>query len=187
MKVLLTGFEPYGQEQVNSSWEAVKAFPESVGGVEIEKECLPVSFERAGMALEKAVVQYKPDVVLSLGQASGRCEINVERVAVNMADCKMTDNDGCQPCELRLFTDAPDAYFSNMPVKRLVDAIRESGIPAVISNSAGLYVCNSVFYAAMHLVHSKYPNMQVGFIHVPSMASETVVQALKIVIQTLAS
>ena len=200
MKVLLTGFEPYGQEQVNSSWEAVKAYAESVGGVEIVKECLPVSFERARMALGKAVVQYQPDVVLSVGQKGGCCEINVERVAVNLADCKMADNDGCQPCELRLFPDAPAAYFSNLPVKRLADAIREAGIPAVISNSAGLYVCNSVFYAAMHLVLSKYPNMQVGFIHVPylpcqvvekakqpSMAAEMVVKALKIVIHTLMS
>lgn len=200
MKVLLTGFEPYGQERVNSSWEAVKAHPEFVGDVEIVKECLPVSFERAGMALEKAIVLHKPDVVLSVGQAGGCCEINVERVAVNLADCKKADNDGCQPCERRLFLDAPDAYFSNLPVKRLVDAIREAGIPAVVSNSAGLYVCNSVFYAAMHLVHGKYPNMQVGFLHVPylpcqvvekakqpSMAAETVVQALTIVIYTLVS
>ncbi|MBQ3709614.1 MAG: pyroglutamyl-peptidase I [Bacteroidales bacterium] len=200
MKVLLTGFEPYGQERVNSSWEAVKAHPEFVEGVEIVKECLPVSFERAGMALGKVVALYQPDVVLSVGQAGGRCEINVERVAVNMADFKKADNDGCQPCERRLFLDAPDAYFSNLPVKCLVDAIRKAGIPAVISNSAGLYVCNSVFYSAMHMVYSKYPNMQVGFLHVPylpcqvvekvkqpSMAAEMVVQALKIVIHTLVS
>ena len=200
MKVLLTGFEPYGQEQVNSSWEAVKTHPKFVEGVEIVKECLPVSFERAGMALEKAVVLHQPDVVLSVGQKGGCCEINVERVAINLADCKKADNDGCQPCERRLSPGAPDAYFSNLPVKCLVDAIREAGIPAVISNSAGLYVCNSVFYAAMHLVHSKYPNMQAGFLHVPylpcqvvekvkqpSMAAETVVQALKIVIHTLVS
>ena len=187
MKVLLTGFEPYGQEQVNSSWEAVKAYAESVGGVEIVKECLPVSFERAGMALAKTVDLHQPDVVLSVGQACGRCEINVERVAVNLADSKNADNDGCQPCERRLFPDAPDAYFSNLPVKCLVDAIRKAGIPAVVSNSAGLYVCNSVFYTAMHLVYTKYPNMQVGFIHVPSTAAKTAVQALKIVIQTLVS
>ena len=200
MKVLITGFEPFGQEQVNSSWEAVKALPELVEGTEIVKLCLPVSFNKAGMVLEQAIDLYQPDVVLSVGQGSGRCEISVERVAVNLADCKKADNDGCQPCERRLFFDAPDAYFSNLPVKRLVDAIREAGIPAVISNSAGLYVCNSVFYAAMHLVHGKYPNMRVGFLHVPylpcqalekvkqpSMAAETVVQALKIVIHTLVS
>lgn len=200
MKVLLTGFEPYGQEQVNSSWEAVKALPEFVGDVEIVKDCLPVSFEKAGMALEKAVVLHQPDVVLSVGQAGGRSEINVERIAVNLADSKKADNDGCQPCERQLFPDAPNAYFSNLPLKCLVDAIQEAGIPAVISNSAGLYVCNSVFYAAMHLVYSKYPNMLVGFLHVPylpcqvvekvkqpSMTAEMVIQALKIVIHTLVS
>ena len=150
------------------------------------------------MMLEQAVDDYRPDVVLSIGQAGGRCAVEVERVAINMVDSKKPDNDGYQPQECQLRADAPNAYFSNLPLKRLVEAIQDEGIPAAISNSAGLYVCNSVFYTAMHLVYSKYPNMQAGFIHVPylpcqvvgknkqpSMSTETTVQALIAVIQAL--
>lgn len=200
MKVLLTGFEPFGQEKVNPSWEAVKAFPELVEDVEVLKVCLPVSFQKAMMMLEQTIDDYRPDVVLSIGQGGGRCEIEVERVAINIADSKKSDNDGYQPQECQLRADAPNAYFSNLPLKRLVEAVQDDGIPATISNSAGLYVCNSVFYTAMHLVYSKYPNMQAGFIHVPylpcqvveknkqpSMSTEIVVQALKAVIHTLAT
>ena len=198
MKVLLTGFEPFGQEKVNPSWETVKAFPELREDVEVLKICLPVSFQKAVTMLEQAVDDYRPDVVLSIGQAGGRCAIEVERVAINMVDSKKPDNDGYQPQECQLRADAPNAYFSNLPLKRLVEAIQDEGIPAAISNSAGLYVCNSVFYTAMHLVYSKYPNMQAGFIHVPylpcqvvgknkqpSMSTETAVQALIAVIQAL--
>ena len=198
MKVLLTGFEPFGQEKVNPSWETVKAFPELREDVEVLKICLPVSFQKAVTMLEQAVDDYRPDVVLSIGQAGGRCAVEVERVAINMVDSKKPDNDGYQPQGCQLRADAPNAYFSNLPLKRLVEAIQNEGIPAAISNSAGLYVCNSVFYTAMHLVYSKYPNMQAGFIHVPylpsqvvgknkqpSMSTETTVQALIAVIQEL--
>ena len=198
MKILLTGFEPFGQDKVNPSWEAVKAFPELVEDVEVLKVCLPVSFQKAVMILEQTIDDYRPDVVLSIGQAGGRCEIEVERVAINMADSKKPDNDGYQPQECQLRLDAPNAYFSNLPVKRLVEAIQEQSVPATVSNSAGLYVCNSVFYTALHLVYSKYPYMQAGFIHVPylpcqvvgknkqpSMSTETTVQALIAVLRTL--
>ena len=200
MKVLLTGFEPFGQDKVNPSWETVKVFPELMEDVEVLKVCLPVSFQKAMMMLEQTIDDYRPDVVLSIGQAGGRCAIEVERVAINIADSKKPDNDGYQPQECQLRADAPNAYFSNLPLKLLVEAIQDEGIPATISNSAGLYVCNSVFYTAMHLVYSKYPNMQAGFIHVPylpcqvvgknkqpSMSTEIVVQALKAVIHTLAT
>ena len=183
---------------MNPSWETVKAFPELREDVEVLKICLPVSFQKAVTMLEQAVDDYRPDVVLSIGQAGGRYEIEVERVAINIADSKKPDNDGYQPQERQLRADAPNAYFSNLPLKRLVEAIQDEGIPATISNSAGLYVCNSVFYTAMHLVYSKYPNMQAGFIHVPympcqvvdknkqpSMSTETAVQALIAVIQAL--
>ncbi len=198
MKILLTGFEPFGQEKVNPSWEAVKAFPEVMEDVEVLKICLPVSFQKAMMMLEQAVDDYRPDVVLSIGQAGGRCPIEVERVAINIADSKNPDNDGYQPQECQLRADAPNAYFSDLPGKRMVEAIQEQGIPATVSNSAGLYVCNSVFYTALHLVYSKYPNMQAGFIHVPylpcqvvgknkqpSLSAETTVQALIAVLHTL--
>lgn len=198
MKVLLTGFEPFGQDKVNPSWEMVKVFPELMEDVEVLKICLPVSFQKAVTILEQTIDDYRPDVVLSIGQGGGRCEIEVERVAINLADSKKPDNDGYQPHEHQLRLDALNAYFSNLPVKRLVEAIQEQGIPATVSNSAGLYVCNSVFYTALHLVYSKYPNMQAGFIHVPylpcqvvgknkqpSMSTEMTAQALITVLHTL--
>lgn len=198
MKLLLTGFGPFGQEEINPSWEAVAAMPDSLRNFEVVKVRLPVTFKGAAVMLEQAVDEFRPDVVLCLGQGSGRYEINVERVAINLADSQKPDNDGYQPEEEPVRVDAPIAYFSNLPVKRLVTAVCEAGIPATISNSAGAYVCNSVFYTALHLAHNKYPGMKVGFIHVPylpcqavnknkqpTMAKETVVKALVTVVNAL--
>ena len=200
MKLLLTGFEPFGQESVNPSWEAVKAIPDMVEGMEVIKVRLPVTFKGAAVMLEQAVDEFRPDVVLCVGQGSGRSEVNIERVAINMADSKKPDNDGYQPEEMPVRAEAPDAYFSNLPVKRLVEALHEAGVPAVVSNSAGAYVCNSVFYTALHLVHYKYPDMRAGFVHIPylpcqvveknkqpSMGTETVVLALETILHTLAT
>lgn len=200
MKLLLTGFEPFGQESVNPSWEAVKAIPDMVEGVEVVKVRLPVTFKGAAVMLEQAVDEFRPDVVLSVGLGGGRSEVNIERVAINMADSKKPDNEGYRPEEMPVRAEAPDAYFSNLPVKRLVEVLHEAGVPAVVSNSAGAYVCNSVFYTALHLVHNKYPDMRVGFVHIPylpcqvvekskqpSMASETVVLALETILHTLAT
>lgn len=198
MRFLITGFEPFGQETVNSSWEAVKVLPKKIESAKVIKECLPVSFKGAVEKLEQLIELHHPDVVLNVGQSAGRYEINVERIAINMADSKKGDNDNYCPKEYKIHTDAPNAYFSNLPVSKLVEAIQNAGIPAVVSNSAGLYVCNSVFFSAMHLVHCKYPNMQVGFIHIPnmpcqtigktrqpSMAVETMSQALKTIVRTI--
>lgn len=200
MKLLLTGFEPFGQESVNPSWEAVKAIPDMVEGVEVVKVRLPVTFKGAAVMLEQAVDEFRPDVVLSVGLGGGRSEVNIERVAINMADSKNPDNEGYRPEEMPVRAEAPDAYFSNLPVKRLVEALHTAGIPAVVSNSAGAYVCNTVFYTALHLVRHKYPDMRAGFIHIPylpcqvvekskqpSMATETVVQALETIIHTLST
>lgn len=198
MKLLLTGFEPFGQEEINPSWEAVAAMPDSLETVEVVRVRLPVTFKGAAVMLEQAIDEFRPDVVLCIGQGGGRFEVNIERVAINLADSTKPDNDGYQPEEAPVRVDAPDAYFSNLPVKRLVKAVREAGIPAVVSNSAGAYVCNSVFYTALHLAHSKYPDMKAGFIHIPylpcqavektkqpTMAKETVVKALETVINTI--
>lgn len=198
MKILVTGFEPFGQEKANSSWEAVKKFTIDIEGLELKKVCLPVSYKRAVTALKQEIDTNTPDVVLSVGQ-SKRYEVNVERIAINMAHSKKPDNDGYQPNEVTISSDAPDAYFSNLPVAMLVNAIHDVGIPATVSNSAGLYVCNSVFFTAMHMVHCKYPKMRVGFVHIPympcqavgksnqpSMETETAVKALEAVIQYLA-
>ena len=198
MKILLTGFEPFGQESLNPSWEAVAEVPDYFENSEVIKVRLPVSFKKATEMLEQAVIMYRPDVALCVGQAGGRFEINIERVAINLADSSKADNDGYCPVDTPLRTDAPDAYFSNLPVKQLVEAVRKAGIPAVVSNSAGAYVCNSVFYTAMHLVHTRHPSMKAGFIHIPympcqavektkqpTMAKETVVQALEAIIHTV--
>ena len=198
MKILLTGFEPFGKESINPSWEAVAEVPDYFEDSEVIKVRLPVSFKKASEMLEQAVTMFRPDVLLCVGQAGGRFEINIERVAINLADSNKADNDGYCPVDTPLRTDAPDAYFSNLPVKQLVEAVRQAGIPAVVSNSAGAYVCNSVFFSAMHLVHSTCPNMRAGFIHIPylpcqaiekskqpTMAKETVALALETIINTL--
>lgn len=198
MKILLTGFEPFGKESINPSWEAVAEVPDYFEDSEVIKACLPVSFKKASEMLEQAVMMFRPDVLLCVGQAGGRFEINIERVAINLADSNKADNDGYCPVDTPLRTDAPDAYFSNLPVKQLVEAVRQAGIPAVVSNSAGAYVCNSVFFSAMHLVHSTCPNMRAGFIHIPylpcqavekskqpTMTKETVALALETIINTL--
>lgn len=196
MNFLITGFEPFGNESVNPSWEAVKRLPDQIEEFNLLKVCLPVSFQRAVQALGRTIESHRPDVLLSVGQAGGRPEISVERIAVNLADGRNPDNDGCQFNEHQLYADAPVAYFSNLPVRQLVKSLHETGIPAVLSNSAGLFVCNAVFYSAMHLVHTKYPSLRAGFIHVPylpcqvvdkpkqpSMATETVVRALMTIIK----
>lgn len=198
MKLLLTGFEPFGQESVNPSWEAVKIFPDMLDDIEVVKTRLPVTFKGSALMLEQVIDEFRPDVVLCLGQGSGRSEVGIERVAINMADSKKPDNDGYNPEEMPIHADAPNAYFSNLPVKHLVETLHEAGIPAVVSNSAGTYVCNSVFYTALHLVHNKYPDMRAGFVHIPylpfqvvgkkqepSMAIETVMLALKTILHTL--
>ena len=167
MKVLVTGFEPFGEEKVNPSWEAVKMLPDVVGDAEIVKYQLPVSFKKVRELLPEIISKEKPEVIILTGQAGGRVNITVERVAINVMDSTKEDNDGYKPEDEPIFEDAPAAYFSTLPIKRIVRALRENKIPAMVSNTAGTYVCNTAMFTALHYVATNDLNAKAGFIHVP--------------------
>lgn len=171
MKILLTGFEPFGDHCVNPSWEVAQR----VGGrsheeVEIVPLCLPVSFHRVGQILQDALAQYQPDAVLMMGVAPTRKGITVERIAVNVDDARGVDNDGVSPSDLPIIEDGPAAYFCTLPIKKMVESLVTSGFPATISNSAGTYVCNHALYEALHLTRNNFT--QVGFIHLPVVSAD---------------
>ena len=173
MKILVTGFEPFNGGSINPSEQIVHRLtaPE---GVTLIKKILPVEFQKAGIQLKELFQEYRPDVVLSIGQAGGRAEITVERIAINI-DCVkssngskiLPDNAGNVPVDEPIEAEGAPAYFSTLPIWKLVEAIQNQGIPAAISNTAGTYVCNHVMYVNLHQATTKYPNMKAGFIHVP--------------------
>lgn len=167
MKILVTGFDPFGGEKVNPAYEAVKLLPDNIAGAEIIKLEIPTVFTRSVSVVEDAIIKHRPDVVLGIGQAGGRSSITVEKVAINLAEARIPDNDGEQPLDQYLKEDGETAYFATIPVKAIVNHIREHGIPANISYTAGTYVCNSIMYNVLYLTHTKYPNIKAGFIHVP--------------------
>lgn len=167
MKVLVTGFEPFGGETINPSWEAVKELPDKIENAEIIKHQLPVTFKGVKEKLPKIIDEIEPNVVILTGQAGGRVNITVERVAINVMDARMEDNEGYKPEDEPIFENAPAAYFATIPVKRIVNALRENKIPAMVSNSAGTYVCNTAMYTALHHIAIKGLEAKAGFIHVP--------------------
>jgi pyroglutamyl-peptidase len=167
MKTLITGFEPYWDYPENSSWVVAKEVAaRGVAGVEIACELMPVSYERVAGALREAVSKHHPDVVIMLGQSGGSDKVKLERVALNMMDSKLPDNDGFTPDEEPINYDAPVALFTNMPIKSLCATVEEQGIPVKISNSCGLYVCNRLYYEAL-MICKEQPQMQAIFVHLP--------------------
>ena len=167
MKALVTGFEPFGADAVNPSREAVLRLPRRLGDLLIETRILPTVFGRAIAALEDALATTQPAIVLCVGLAGGRAELSLERVAINVDDARIPDNDGQQPIDRAIAAGGPAAYFTGLPVKAAVAALREAGLPAIVSNTAGTFVCNHVFYGLMHLVASRRLPMRGGFLHVP--------------------
>ncbi|MGN0287098.1 MAG: pyroglutamyl-peptidase I [Atopobiaceae bacterium] len=149
-RILVTGFQPFGGQQTNPSWEAVRHLPQSIGGAEVVRLQIPVAFGRAADAVCQAIDQQHPSVVLCVGQAGGRAQLTPEFVAINHADARIPDNDGQQPHQQRIVPDGPDAHFATVPVYRMVDALQKAGIPAKVSYSAGTYVCNDVMYRMLH-------------------------------------
>ncbi len=166
MKILLTGFEPFGGEPVNPSIEAVKLAkaPEGVGLVKLEIPCL---FEKCIEEVMKAVRREKPDAVVCVGQAGGRAAVTPERVAINMMDARIADNGGYQPQDEPIRKDGPAAYFATLPVKAMVAAMNGAGVPAALSNTAGTFCCNDVMYGVLHGIAKEGLGIRAGFIHVP--------------------
>ncbi|MFI7011462.1 pyroglutamyl-peptidase I [Streptomyces sp. NPDC050145] len=167
-RVLLTGFEPFGGEAVNPSWQAaslVAAAPPD--GLDVTAVRLPCAFGDALDALRDAVARTRPELVVCLGQAGGRAGVTVERVAINVDDARIPDNAGAQPIDVPVVPGGPAAYFSTLPVKACVAAMREAGVPAALSNTAGTFVCNHVAYGLGHLLATEFPGVRGGFVHVP--------------------
>ena len=167
MKILITGFDPFGGETVNPAHEAVKLLPDTIAGAEIIKLEVPTRFHRAGAVLEDAMQRHKPDAVICVGQAGGRAAITPEKVAINLMDGRIPDNAGYQPVDAPIREDGETAYFTSLPVKAMVQRMRDAGIPAAVSYTAGTYVCNYLLYTLLYLIDKKYPNVRGGFIHVP--------------------
>lgn len=167
MKILITGFEPFGGESVNPAYEAVKLLPDMAGDIQIVKMDIPTVFGEAGKVVETGILQHQPDAVICVGQAGRRADIGVERVAINLVEASIPDNAGNQPMDVKVQEDGDTAYFATIPVKAMVKNIKDHGIPASISYTAGTYVCNSVMYDLLYLIDRKYPSIRGGFIHVP--------------------
>mgnify|MGYP003106012216 FL=1 len=142
MKVLITGFDPFGGENINPALEAVKKLPDIIEGAEIIKLEIPTVFRKSLEKIEENLIKHKPDIVLSIGQAGGRFGITPERVAINIDDARIEDNEKNQPIDIEIFEDGKNAYFTNLPIKAMVKEMHAAGIPASVSNTAGTFVCN---------------------------------------------
>lgn len=172
--VLVTGFEPFGGEPLNPSWLVAQALQGQVvggaaGDAVVVAEQLPCVFGSARLALLAALQRHRPRLVLALGQAQGRSDFSIERVAINVDDARIADNAGAQPVDEPVVAGAPAGYFSTLPVKAMVAALREAGLPASVSQSAGTFVCNHVFFALMHALHTLpgTAGTRGGFMHLP--------------------
>lgn len=174
MKVLITGFDPFGGEKINPAWEAVKALPDNIDGIEVVKLQIPTVFKKSAKKLFENIDSVKPDVVICVGQAGGRYEFSVERVAINVDDGRIPDNDGYQPVDSPVFEDGENAYFSTLPIKAIVEEVKKDGIPAAVSNTAGTYVCNHIMYSLLYYLNKNNLNIKGGFIHVPFIPEQVV-------------
>ena len=167
MKILITAFEPFGGESVNPAQEAVSLVKDEIAGARIVKCTVPVVFCKAIETVCSAIDRELPDAVLCIGQAGGRFQLTPERVAINVDDARMPDNEGNRPVDSPIAADGAPAYFATLPVKAMVEAIRKAGVPASLSNTAGTYVCNHLMYGVLHHLACFHPEICGGFMHVP--------------------
>lgn len=193
-KVLITGFEPFGGESINPSWEVAKILAKQP---HIDAVQLPCVFDRSLDVLREKIQALQPDVVICIGQAGGRSSIEIERVAINLNDASIPDNQGNQPIDTAIVPHAPAAYFTTLPAKAMVQAVKNAGVPASLSLSAGSYVCNHVMFGLLHFLAENFPQTRGGFIHIPflpeqgvqhrnapTMALDTLVKGLNIAVET---
>lgn len=196
--VLLTGFEPFNQESINPSWEAVRALDGwSEAGFNVVVRQLPCVFGVAKLAMKNLIEELQPSVVIAVGQAGGRSDLSVERIAINVDDAPIADNNQRQLIDQPVVPGGPAAYFATLPIKAIVHALRDAGLPASVSQSAGTFVCNHVFYGLMHDSADFGTAIRAGFIHIPylpqqaaahpgapSMALADMVAGLRIAVHT---
>lgn len=171
MKVLVTGFQPFGGEKINPAYEALRLLPDEIAGAKVIKLEVPVVYKECGNCVGEAIKQHHPDVIINVGQAGGRSCVTVERVAINLAECTMADNAGDKAMGRRIREDGENAYFATIPVKAIVKHVKENGLPCQISYTAGTYVCNYLMYETLYLAKN---NVRAGFIHVPYLTSQVV-------------
>jgi pyroglutamyl-peptidase len=193
-KLLITGFEPFGGEITNPSWDAVVRLPDEINGYKLTRLEIPVVFGEAADTVIKAAEELYPDVILCIGQAGGRMAVTPELVGINLRHASIPDNKGNQPKDEPAIVGDREAYFSNLPARRMAEAIAAAGIPSQLSYSAGAYVCNDVLYTLLARYHES--PVRVGFIHVPysddqnkqpSMSIESIVKAIAVAIETMGS
>lgn len=177
MKVLLTGFDPFGGDKVNPATEAVKRVSDNVNGVEVVKIEVPTVFHKSIDVVAKAIEEEKPDAVLCIGQAGGRFDLTPERVAINLDDARIADNEGNQPIDVKIFEDGEPAYFATLPIKAMVASIRNAGVPSSVSNTAGTFVCNHLMYGVLYTLAKNYPGVRGGFMHVPFIPEQVINRA----------
>ncbi|MBR8700748.1 Pyrrolidone-carboxylate peptidase [Fusobacterium sp. DD29] len=175
MKIVITGFDPFGGEKINPAWEAVKSLPDKIGDIEVVKVQVPTVFKKSAKKLFEAIDREKPDAVVCVGQAGGRFDITVERVGINIEDGRIPDNEGYQPIDTAIFEDGENAYFATLPIKAMVDEMKKENIPASVSNSAGTYVCNHLMYSLLYYLDKQgLYEVRGGFIHVPFIPEQVV-------------
>lgn len=192
MRIILAAFDPFGGESINPALEAVKQVQSSIEGYTVEKLEVPTVFHRSMEVLREKILERDPGIILVVGQAGGRSGISLERIGINVDDARIPDNEGNQPVDEKIVPGGPDAYFSNLPIKAMAKSIREAGIPAAVSNTAGTFVCNHILYGLLHFIHTERPRARGGFIHVPfipaqvtdkpgqpSMASKDITKAIE--------
>lgn len=166
-RILLTGFEPFGGDDHNPSWAVAHSLQGArVGSARIEARRLPCAFGAAHSAMNRALAELRPQLVLALGLASGRSGLSLERVAINVDDARIPDNASAQPVDQPVVPGGPAAYFTTLPIKAMVAALQRRGLPASVSQTAGTFVCNHVFYGLMHALAGQ-PDVRAGFMHIP--------------------
>ncbi|CAM3414729.1 pyroglutamyl-peptidase I [Pseudostreptobacillus hongkongensis] len=171
MNILITGFEPFGKDEINSSWESVKLLPNELKGNNIYKVLIPVVFNVD--KLIENIKKYSPDIIILVGQAGGRNGITIERVAINLDDAIIPDNNNYQPIDNTIKLDGENAYFSTLPVKAIINNLKDNDIEARISYTAGTYVCNHVMYNTLYHINKNNLDIKAGFIHVPYLPTQT--------------
>ncbi|WP_145468084.1 pyroglutamyl-peptidase I [Staphylococcus pettenkoferi] len=198
MNILVAAFDPFGGEKINPALEAVKSLDDTVGDHQITKLEIPTVFHKSKQVIEQELEQQNYDAVLVIGQAGGRFELTPERIGINVDDARIPDNEKNQPIDQSIQAEGEAAYFSNMPVKRMVEAIKGAGVPARLSNTAGTFVCNHILYQLGYIQATRFSNIRFGFIHVPyvpeqvtdkpnqpSMSLETMVKGLTAAIRVI--
>lgn len=174
-KILLTGFDPFGEEDINPATEVIKKFSgKKIKDHQIKTLEIPTVYKKSIEKIKEEINKINTDIVISIGQAGGRTDISLERIAINIDDYRIEDNEGNKPVDKEINPQGENAYFSTLPIKKMVDEIKENGIPAEVSNSAGTFVCNHVMYGVLDYIKEKDLDIKAGFIHIPFLPSQVV-------------